>query len=41
LSKYRGSYTSKNGELEIKELADFNNNKPEKLEAPDWAKKWN
>lgn len=29
-----------NGELNLTELADFNANKPEALEAPEWAKKW-
>ncbi|MEZ4671334.1 MAG: hypothetical protein R3E39_25815 [Anaerolineae bacterium] len=28
------------GELVYTELADFNANKPESVEAPDWAKQW-
>lgn len=28
------------GTLTLRELADFNANKPEPLEAPEWAKKW-
>ena len=29
-----------NGELVYTELADFNANKPEPVEAPEWAQRW-
>ncbi|MBZ0282652.1 MAG: hypothetical protein K8L97_18065 [Anaerolineae bacterium] len=34
------SASLKNDELIYHELADFNNHRPERMEAPDWAKKW-